>query len=251
MIAQANSPAQRERFLAACRGKRILDATLPLALELFGQSLPGRFYAGEDLALDLGGRTAWAAGRADPDELGGFLAFSGCKAVMLEPNCPAPTGWQRENAYPIFGLTPGAALPLPDADEALWASLAFDRTPSPGAVADVLFSDRSPARRDDFYSELCTKLVRDKARVWTLERDGQIVCTVGAYALHNGQAYMACGETAEALRGYGIGGRLIVQMANDLAAEGWQPLFLCSPERVHFYTRLGFIRLGEMEKYTC
>ena len=78
----------------------------------------------------------------------------------------------------------------------------------------------------------------------------EFVCTVGAYALADGQAYMACGETAEALRGRGIGGRLIVGMANALSAEGWMPVFLCSPERVHFYTRLGFERLGEYARYT-
>ena len=77
----------------------------------------------------------------------------------------------------------------------------------------------------------------------------RLVCTVGAYALWNGQAYMACGQTDAALRGRGIGGRLIVQMANTLAAEGWQPVFLCSPERVPFYTRLGFTRLGEYARY--
>ena len=70
---------------------------------------------------------------------------------------------------------------------------------------------------------------------------------VGAYALANGQAYMACGETVEALRGKGVGGRLIVEMANALAAEGWMPVFLCSPDRVHFYTRLGFEKMGSMQ----
>ena len=113
----------------------------------------------------------------------------------------------------------------------------------------MLFPDR-PGRRDDFYSELCSKRSRGLARVWTLEREGEIVCTVGAYALADGQAYMACGETAEALRGRGIGGRLIVGMANALSAEGWMPVFLCSPDRVHFYTRLGFEKLGEYARYT-
>ena len=70
--------------------------------------------------------------------------------------------------------------------------------------------------------------------VWALQQGGQTVCTVGAYAVANGQAYMACGQTAEPLRGKGIGGRLIVQMANALAAEGKHPVFLCAPERVHF-----------------
>ena len=76
-----------------------------------------------------------------------------------------------------------------------------------------------------------------------------LACTVGAYALANGQAYMACGETAEPLRGRGIGGRLIVRLANELSAEGFRPVFLCAPERVHFYTRLGFEKLGEYARY--
>lgn len=82
--------------------------------------------------------------------------------------------------------------------------------------------------------------------VWALQQGGRTVCTVGAYAVANGQAYMACGQTAEPLRSKGIGGRLIVQMANALAAEGEHPVFLCAPERVRFYTRLGFAKLGSM-----
>ena len=58
-----------------------------------------------------------------------------------------------------------------------------------------------------------------------------------------------CGQTAQPLRGKGIGGRLIVQMANELAAKGEHPVFLCSPERVHFYTRLGFEKLAEYIRY--
>ena len=84
---------------------------------------------------------------------------------------------------------------------------------------------------------------------WTLEQGSAVVCTVGAYALCNGQAYMACGQTAEALRGQRVGGRLIVQMANALSAQGDQPVFLCSPERVHFYTQLGFHPLGTLARY--
>ena len=60
---------------------------------------------------------------------------------------------------------------------------------------------------------------------------------------------MACGQTESSLRGKGIGGRLIVQVANELSAEGQRPVFLCSPERVHFYTRLGFEKLAEYARY--
>jgi hypothetical protein len=40
-------------------------------------------------------------------------------------------------------------------------------------------------------------------------------------------------------------------MANALAAEGEHPVFLCAPERVHFYTRLGFAKLGEYVRFAA
>lgn len=249
MITQVRTPRQRQRFRSACRGKLCLGVTMPQALELFGKSQPGRFFAGPTLALDVGGSTAWLAGHANPDELASFLHFCGCKAVILdEAECPPPTGWARAKSHSVFGLTPGKQLPEPAVEETLWASLHFDPEPPAGPVAQMLFPDR-PTRRDDFYSELCSKRARGRAVVWALEQGGELACTVGAYAIGTEQAYMACGETAEPLRGRGIGGRLIVRLANTLSAQGLQPLFLCSPERVHFYTRLGFEKLGEYARY--
>jgi len=250
VIAQVATQRQKTRFLNACRGAPVFETILPLELELFGKTQPGRFFAGPTLALDIGGRTVWAAGHASPDELGGFLSFCGCRAVILnEAVCPVPAGWQRAETLTVFSLAPSAVLPEPAADEVLWASLAYDPSPLPGPVADVLFAGRGKAKWDDFYSELCTKRARGLARVYALKAaGGGIACTVGAYAIRNGQAYLACGQTAEPLRGRGIGGRLIVQTANRLSAEGLRPVFLCSPERVPFYTRLGFDKTGELAR---
>lgn len=249
MITQVTNPKHRARFANVCRGRAVLGALLPLDLALFGKSQPWRFYAGPTLALELSGTTAWAAGHANSEELASFLTFCGCEnAILDEAVTPPPTGWQRAETLTAFGLAPGRALSLPAVDEALRAQLHLDREPSAAAVAQVLYPAQ-PARRDDFYSELCTKRTRGKALVWALRQEDRIVCTVGAYALHDGQAYMACGQTAEPLRGKGIGGRLIVQMANELAAQGLRPVFLCSPERVHFYTRLGFEKIAEYARY--
>lgn len=250
MIAQVTTPRQRRRYRNACRGKLCLGATMPLALQLFGRSQPGRFFAGPTLALDVGGSTAFLAGHANPEELAGFLTFCGCSGVVLdEAEGPAPAGWVRARTHTVFGLAPGESLPLPAVEQALWDTLRWEECPPAGSVAEALFGDRSRSKREDFYSELCTKRARGLARVWALYQGERLVCTVGAYALWDGQAYMACGQTDPALRGRGIGGRLIVRMANALAAQGWQPVFLCSPERVAFYTRLGFARLGEYARY--
>lgn len=249
MIAQVNTEERRARFANACRGKPVLGATLPLDLALFGKSQPWRFYAGPTLALELSGSMAWLAGHANPEELASFLAFCGCEnAILDEAECPPPNGWQKAEMLTVFGLAPGRTLPLPAADEALWEQLTLDREPPALTVARALYPEDT-AKQEDFYSELCSKRTRGKALAWALQRGSETVCTVGAYALANGQAYMACGQTARPLRGKGIGGRLIVRMANELATEGYRPVFLCSPERVHFYTRLGFAKLGEYAKY--
>lgn len=246
MIARADTPARRARFRAACRGKPYYGALLPLELALFGKSQPGRFYAGPTLALDLGGQTAVALGHANPEELAGFLAFCGVEKLIADG--PAPAGWERAEPLTLFGLAPGRALALPGADETLWAGLRLNRDPSPGELAKTLYPD-APAWRDDFYSALCSKRSRGLARVWALEGEGKILCTVGAYALREGEAALACGMTAAPLRGKGIGGRLIAGAANALAAEGWRVSFLCREERVHFYTRLGFSPLGTLSLY--
>ena len=69
---QVRTPRQRQRFRSACRGKLWLGVTMPQAVELFGKSQAGRFFAGPTLALDVGGSTAWLAGHANPDELASF-----------------------------------------------------------------------------------------------------------------------------------------------------------------------------------
>lgn len=249
MIAQVNTPRRKKRFANACKGKLCLGAQFGLDVDLFGKSQPWRFYAAPTLALELNGSTAWAAGHANPEELNSFLRFCGCESVILDPaECPPSAGWSLAEPLTIFGLEPWEQLQLPPVEAALWNRFVLDTDPPAMEVAQVLYPS-DPQQRDDFYSELCTKRARGKALVWALRQNGTIACTVGAYSLHAGQGYMACGQTAEALRGRGIGGRLIVQMANALAEKGLRPVFLCKPERVRLYTRLGFHKLGELAKY--
>lgn len=241
MIARANTPAGNKRFRRACRGVPCLGALLLEERALFGRSQPGRFYAGPSLALDIGGTDALAAGGTNPEELAAFLNFCGCSSLVTSGTIPA--GWYRTEEMSCFVLEPGQALPVPPADEALWQALRLEQDPRPGPLADFLYPHQ-PEQRDDFYSALCTKRSRGLARVWALVDQEQIAATVGAYAIWGGEAYLACGQAAESLRGRGIGGRLIVAMANALAAEGLRVSLLCSPERVPLYRRLGFVQAG-------
>ena len=169
----------------------MLDALLPLDCALFRKSQPWRFYAGPTLALELSGSTAWLAGHANPAELAGFLSFCGCESAILDETvCPPPDGWHKAETLTVFGLPQGKPLPLPAVDEALWAQLTLCREAPAARVAAALYPADS-ARQADFYSELCTKRSRGRAAAWTLEQGSTVVCTVGAYALCNGQAYMA------------------------------------------------------------
>ena len=119
-----------------------------------------------------------------------FLAFCGCGSVILDEGiCPPPTGWHRAETLTVFGLAPGKVLPLPAVEDALWSSLTLNVQPPAMTVAQALYPT-DPARRDDAYSELCSKRSRGRAVVWALQQGGQTVCTVGAYAVANGQAYM-------------------------------------------------------------
>ena len=211
---------------------------------LFGRSQPGRFYAGPSLALDIGSPDALAAGGANPQELASFLGFCGCRSLLTDG--AAPARWHEAEQMTCFALGAGERLLLPPAE--LWDAFTLETDPAPGPLADFLYPD-CPRQRDDFYSALCTKRSRGLARVWALTRQGRIAATIGAYAIRGGEAYLACGCTAQPLRGQGVGGRLIAAFANTLTAEGLRVSLLCRPERIHFYTRLGFVPAGTLTRY--
>ena len=242
MIAQVNTPARTKRFLRACSGRPVLGTLLPVHLRLFGKS-SGCFFAGPSLAVDANGETVLAAGSCAPEELASFLGFLGRHRLMTDGPCPA--GWHTEETLTVYALAPGAQLPLPEAPQ----GLVLNRAAAPGPVADLLAGGQ-PQQREDFYAELCTKRNHGQARIWALEQGGAPVCTVQTAALHGTEAYMACGKTVEALRGRGLGGWLITAMANTLAAEGRRAVFVCRPERCHFYDRMGFARAGTLAVYT-
>ena len=244
MIAQVTKAQHRQLYWAACAGKPYFGCILPLHLQLFGKT--GSLLAGPGLAIDANGSGAIAAGEADPEELASFLQFIGKHRLLTDGTAPA--GWRPGRTLHLFVLEAGGALPTPPLPPLL-PTLTLNDQPSPGQVADLLFAQRGE-RRDGFYSELCTKRNHGKARVWALEQNGAIACTAGAYALHDGQAYLACIETVPALRGQQLGGWLTAHAANALAADGWRVLLLCEDRLCVFYTRLGFAHGGTLCEYT-
>ena len=160
----------------------------------------------------------------------------------------------------------------PEPSEPPITGLTLDKTPPPGETADFLMrakgvTDANGAEiRDNFYSELCTKLARGAACVWAVRRagagaaggygnnaadshrsddragreNGPIIASAGVYALTPKTAYLAAIETAGPLRGRGIGSWLVGALTAHFAGEGRRVALVCRENRVSFYERLGF-----------
>ena len=239
-------PAGRQAFAAAIRGKPFFGALMGRDLRLWADNpgAPTRLYWLPDAALALSGRSAQLCGPVrDWEELALFLRFAGVEKLTADRPAPLP----RQTELYLFTLAPGQALPPGPAP----AGLTLDRNPPVGAIAALAFpGEENAARRDAFYSETCTAVAHGFARLWALTgADGGLVSMVGAYAMVDGEAYLATGETVPERRGCGIGGWLIASAANALAAEGWRVTLLCEENRRRFYTRLGFAPAGAYPRY--
>ena len=246
MIQAVTTPAHKQAFAAAFQGAPYFRAVMGRDLALWADNpgAPVRLFTLPGAALTLNGSTAQLCGQPqDWEELLGFLQFAGITHLIAEaaPQLPAAAG------APLFlyRMTPQSQLPLAQAPQ----GYTLTRSPSVSRLAAQLFP-QEPERQDCYYSETCTALAHGFARVLALQdAAGRPVSTVGAYAMANGEAYMAMGETLPELRGQGIGGWLIPYLANELAGEGWAVTFLCGAERCHFYERLGFVLQGQYVKY--
>lgn len=246
MVRQVGAPGQRAVFSAAIAGEPYLAPVLGRDLAIWADNpgAPVRLFTASGAALSLSGSGATLCGRPeDEEELLAFLRFAGVRSLLSTH----PLAGQRETALcHRYALAPGqrlgGSLPPPPAD------LVLDREPPMGEVAAFLFPGDA-GRQDSLYTEGCAARARGMARIWTLRRTGQILSTVGAYAVLEGAAAMAMGCTHPSLRGRGIGGWLIARMADDLAGEGLAVSLLCAPARCHFYERLGFAPAGPLWQY--
>lgn len=249
MIQAVRTPAQKRHFQRCIQGYPALRTLLGQDLVLWADNpgAPVKLFVLAGGALAVEGRNAWLCGRPAPpdgwEELRSFLRF--VEVERLRTAAPAPADWPKETAICCFALPARGSLPLPPSP----GGVVLDRCLPVGAAADFLFGEKTP-RRDDFYAATCPAAARGLARLWAARQaDGKILCTVGAYAMQGGEAYMAMGQTLPERRGQGIGGWLIVSLANALAAEGWQVTFLCKPKRRRFYERLGFSCTREYYQY--
>ena len=241
--------AGRAQFLNAVRGCPYFGDVLPIHLAVFGEShaLMRFFFASPAAAIQVRGQSALLCGSYDPEEVGAFLRMQGIRRVNLPARSAPPAGYRPiKTLYELalrqmFCAPPAPALP----------GLALDRAPPPSEITDFLMCGETDfSARDNFYSELCAKLNRGAAEVWAVRQNGALAATAGAYALSPDHAYLAAVETAEHLRGHGIGGWLTGMLAKRFVESGRRVTLTCAENRIHFYERLGFARESEVVRYT-
>ena len=195
-------------------------------------------------AVVCGALPGGSAGEDAREELAGFLRFL-CADRLRTEQPLALAGWQPAAPLTLWELPQGSALPLPPA---YLAELVRDTAPSMLPVSRLVFAEND-AEADEFYSTACTALAHGVGVCHALLQDGRPVCTVGCYEQSNTESSMAAGVTDPAWRGRGLARRLIVEMANTLAAER-TVRFACEQTLCGFYEQLGFVQNGKINYYT-
>ena len=256
MICAVQTPAEKERFLAALAGR-----TDPVAVELHARFLAfwglagsgwGFFCAGgaeRPLALAVRGGTAQMAGGAGGQELALLLQFMGADRLKSADPAP-PEGWAEHARFETFYAPPGGV-----ACRELPAGFALDPAPGMMEVTGLLggneacsgFASRQAA--DDFYAESCAMRNRGLAQVWALRRGERLAATAGAYAIAGGGALLAAVETDPAFRRQGCAGALVCALARDLCAKGYTVSLVARPGVEGFYEQLGFVRRGKAYRF--
>ena len=225
MIQSVSTAELKTEYLRRLSGKPYFEAVLGTHLRLFGQHPASgwAFYLLPGTAvLELRGGSAvvcgalpgGSAGEDAREELAGFLRFL-CADRLRTEQPLALAGWQPAAPLTLWALPQGCALPLPPAYP---AELVRDTAPSMLPVSRLVFAEND-AEADEFYSTACTALAH-----------GVGVCH-------------------PAWRGRGLARRLIVEMANALAADR-TVRFACEQTLCGFYERLGFVQNGKINYYT-
>ena len=255
MIQAVTTPQQQAEYRRRIAGKPYFESVLGTHLALFGAHPASgwMFYLLPGTAvLELRGGSGALCGNlpedADThDELQGFLQFLHIDRLRCEHPLPMAyqTAWQPGEPLTLWTLPRGRALSLPAPPP---AELTLDTAPSMLPVSRLVFAENE-AEADEFYSTACTALAHGVGVCHALLQDGRPVCTVGCYEQSNTESYMAAGVTDPVWRGRGLARRLIVEMANALAAER-TVRFACEQTLCGFYGQLGFVQNGKINYYT-
>ena len=241
----AVSETNRPDFESACAAAGFWETRLPVDLALFGNSPASgwQFMTAPGGAIALRpGASAVLCGRCDAEELGSLLGFLGVEKLTAPAGQPCPEGFCEGEVLTCFAAAEKLPAPACRVDWQLRQEL------SPKVSAGLL-SGLDEEARMNFFAECCARRNHGQGVFWGAQVGEEIVTAVSTCAVSERFACMFAGETLPAWRGRGIGGALIAAMANHWLDEGRTPCFVARPERVRFYTRLGFVPLTYYKEY--
>lgn len=252
MITAAADALQRQQYLRAVQQRDFFRAALGMRLALFADKPAAgwRFYTAERgvcAALAVHGGAAFACGGWDAGELDVFLRFLQVETLLAPPELR----WPGSTAVPLYGFALPAGGQLPP--RPFPAGVTVQAPDSLREAAQLLWGGTPAAQdgtADNFCAELCAARNHGMAELRLACCGAQPAATVSACAIFAGEAYLAAGETAPALRGQGIGSALIVSLANSLAARGLRVTLLCEAPLCAHYARLGFAPAATLLRQT-
>lgn len=191
-----------------------------------------QFFLCEEGALMIKGSNATLAGRADQEELASMLEFLGICSLTSQET--VPQGWGVESTTSVMEFLPQTPAPqLP--------KIEICHEPSAADILQlVAFQGIIGDAADNFYSELCTKRNHQKAVIWTAQIQGKPVCTAGAYALTDTEAYLAGVVTHPDFRRQKLASALCFALASHLYESGRRVFLRCDPALQPFYRSFGF-----------
>ena len=187
--------------------------------------------SGEGGLIQRRGDGALAAGPADGEELAGFLAFAGARALRSDGAVPA--GWRPGPPVCQLELTgPPPALRAP-------AGALLTEEPAPRLAAD-LQPGLTGEERDNLYADLCARRNHGLGALLTAVKEdgGPLGCAALLLEPGSRTGVLTAVAVAPDARGRGAGRWLVAALCRRY--PGWRLLLECAPALTAFYAPLGF-----------
>lgn len=216
-----------------------LAATIAVNHQLYADcpALCRTFATSEGGLVQLRGDGALAAGPADSEELAGFLAFAGVRA--LRSDGAVPEGWRAGEPVCQLALTGSLpALPAPQ-------GVRLTEEPSP-RLAALLQPGLTGKEQDNFYADLCTRRNHGQGALVTAVEEGGGPLGCAALLLEPGSrtGVLTAVAVAPAARDRGLGRWLVAELCRPYG--GWRLLLECAPALTSFYGPLGFTQPNDI-----
>lgn len=203
-----------------------LSVRVAAAWECYGGDAPDcAFYAVDDTALLMvHGAGALLCGEvSDLQEIKTFLRMSGAATLLCEAIAA------QESAKKRLSMRWNGKV------EKCLQPAEFCAAPSLWRLSQSGLLDADPQA---YYADVCRRVNRGAALVYTCERDGAAYATAGAYAVTERAAYLSGVAAQETHRRQGCASALVTALCAALSPR--EVYLICKPPLAAFYGRIGF-----------